>query len=473
MATGGILDTALSRLFRVDWPFQERARVGLGTETAVALDRFWAAPELAGPSAELGLPHRTWQEVTACCARLAQTPRQLDEPWVRAARLAEAYDDPVAGAVAALYAVAAWEGALGDNLYFQPWQGHHWGWHVFPLSLARAMMGCDAVWSAEAVADRALEFVESAKGFPLNEALYQPLADYAEVQGRIQRRLNACVANLAWDLRASASGGGETFRAELAAMLWTLGDVPHAERVAGDPAYTPPLTLVQDVVEVTMGRLAADPFLQYVWLELKDRPPFDLRGHKVLFAAINNVYYGTGVHQLEETGLFSPSRAYARALIEHFRGRVSEAAAIDLEEALEYFRELMGMREPVFFLRLGVLYSLVIAGDDKTRRDRWTELAEISIDIMERSVRRAVFQPLNNALDLPLAYLDGASDASLDAIERYRCGALAYWLAVTAPPAEGDPGLLEEEGVLLRELRGARFIRLLPYLPAHYRRHGF
>ena len=56
MATGGILDTALSRLFRVDWPFQERARVGLGTETAVALDRFWAAPELAGPSAELGLP---------------------------------------------------------------------------------------------------------------------------------------------------------------------------------------------------------------------------------------------------------------------------------------------------------------------------------------------------------------------------------------------------------------------------------
>ena len=473
MVKGGILDTALSRLFRVDWPFQERAKVGPTAETAAALDRFWAAPELAGPSAELGLPHRSWEQVADCCARLAQTRRQLDEPWLRAARLAEEWDDPIAGAVAALYAVAAWEGALGDDLYAQPWQGHHWGWHVFPLSLARALTRCDAVWSARAVADRALGFVESAKGFPLNEGLYQPLADYAQVMSRIEGRLNTCVRNLGWELRAAAGGEGETFRAELAAMLWTLGDVPHAERVAGDSAYTAPLSLVDNVVVVSMGRLAADPFVQYLWLELKDRPPFDLRSHKVLFAAINNVYYGTGVHQLEEMGLFSPSRAYARALIEHFRGGVSEAAATDLDEAMGYFRELMGMREPIFFLRLGALYNLLITRDVQTRRDRWTELVEISVDIMERSVRRAVFQPLNNALDLPLAYLDGSSDASLDAIERYRCGALAYWLAVTPPPPEGDPSLLEEEGVLLRELRAARFIRLLPYLPAHYRRHGF
>ena len=33
--------------------------------------------------------------------------------------------------------------------------------------------------------------------------------------------------------------------------------------------------------------------------------------------------------------------------------------------------------------------------------------------------------------------------------------------------------LLEDEQTLLRELRGARFIRMLPHLPSHYGRYGF
>ena len=62
-------------------------------------------------------------------------------------------------------------------------------------------------------------------------------------------------------------------------------------------------------------------------------------------------------------------------------------------------------------------------------------------------------------------------------MEAYRCAGIWYWLMVT-PPARhiGDPkavAMLEEENLLLRELRGARFIRLLPHLPAHYKRYGF
>jgi hypothetical protein len=67
--------------------------------------------------------------------------------------------------------------------------------------------------------------------------------------------------------------------------------------------------------------------------------------------------------------------------------------------------------------------------------------------------------------------------AGLDAVEAYRCGQLWYWLTVIPPERlrtdGGAAALLDEEKVLLQELRGARFIRLLPYLPMHYRRYGF
>jgi len=90
-----------------------------------------------------------------------------------------------------------------------------------------------------------------------------------------------------------------------------------------------------------------------------------------------------------------------------------------------------------------------------------------------------VFQPLNNCLDIPFAYLDASSSdgatETVDAVERYRCGGLSYWTAITAPtPPAGEAfaGLLKEEKDLLMELRGARFIRLLSHLPVHYQRYG-
>jgi len=262
-------------------------------------------------------------------------------------------------------------------------------------------------------------------------------------------------------------------------MLWTLGDVPHAELMAADPAYAPPASLVRDVVELSLSRLSNDPFLQYLWLELKDRPPFDLRGHKVLFTAINNVYHLTGVHEMEELGLFSPSRAYAKTAIEYFGGSVSAERAAEFGEAFGMFQELVGTREPLALLRLRALFNLVLTEDEPTRTERWIGLSGFAAEIMDRTVRSGVFQPLNNCLDIPFAYLDASSSRvaaeTIDAVERYRCGGLAYWLAITAPaPPAGEVvgALLEEEKDLLMELRGARFIRLLPHLPAHYQRYG-
>jgi hypothetical protein len=478
----GLLRIALPRLFAVDWRFQERAKTGPGEDAAAALARFWARPELAPLGEGLDLPHESWEAVLAALERLSDPAAQPDrmqpwtpmpapgeQPWAEAARLGAelAAEDPVAGTVAVLYAVAAWEGALGNDLYAQPWTGHHWGWHHFPAALGRALLAADAVWTAREVVERALGFVEAAKGFPLNEALAEVAAEYTALDDRVDRRLGSCIAELAWALRASLTD----FRPEVAAILWTLGDARHAELVAGDAEYVPPLQLVRDLVEVSMSRIPTDPFLQYLWLELKDRPPLDLRGHKVLFAALNNVYHSTGVHEVEAMGLVSPSRAFARAAIAHFAGHVPAETREAFHEAGLLFGELVGTREPLALLRLWALRAL--ADDGPAAAEEWSRLAGFATEILERSVRRGVFRPLHNCLDIPFHYL-GADE--LDAVERYRCAGLAYWLAIAEPPRPAEraaASLVAEEDELLRELRGARFIRVLPHLPAHYRRYGF
>lgn len=46
------------------------------------------------------------------------------------------------------------------------------------------------------------------------------------------------MANLAWDLYNAAQPQEPNFRAELAALFWTTGDVPHANRIAFDGTRT-------------------------------------------------------------------------------------------------------------------------------------------------------------------------------------------------------------------------------------------
>src|SRR5205807_1030709 len=145
-----------------------------------------------------------------------------------------------------------------------------------------------------------------------------------------------------------------------------------------------------------------------------------LRSHRVLFTAINNVYHVTGVHEMEDLGVFSPSRAYARTAIEHFGGSVSAERAAGFGEAFGLFQELVGTREPLALLRLRALFNLVLTEDEPTRRERWIELAGFAAEIMTRTVRRGVFQPLNNCLDIPFAYLDAPIPEGTEDLEGQR-----------------------------------------------------
>ncbi|MGQ0569517.1 MAG: hypothetical protein ACT4P5_08320 [Armatimonadota bacterium] len=406
------------------------------------------------------------------------------EEWREIATSSErlAAEDPMAGVIVSLYAMAAWQGGVGNDLFLQPWTGHHPGWHVFPLSLARNLVAADAVWTAGWVARTAKEFVESAKDAHWNDTLQRVITTYQQVMARVETRVRDSVANLAWDLYNAARQDEPNFRAELAALFWTAGDVPHANLIAfdGSPAYRPPRPVVEDLVDLTMRRIEDDPFAQYLWLEMKDRPPFNLRSHKVLFGRINTVYRSSPVHELEMLGLFSPSRAYAKAAIGYFGKSLSAEARANLREALGLFKEMVGMRAPVAFLRLGALYNLTLTEDEQARMARWRELASMATFILEGAVRQGVFEPLDHSLEVPFNYLDTGSDVTMNemirTLERYRTAGLTYWLAVVPPmlPPRGQEihSLLKEEEDVLRELRGARFIRLLPYLPKHYRRYG-
>lgn len=212
---------------------------------------------------------------------------------------------------------------------------------------------------------------------------------------------------------------------------------------------------------------------------MKDKLPFNLRSHKLLFGRINTVYRSRPAHEPDALGLCSPGRASARAAIEYFRGTHSDETKANLRDALKLFQELVGMRDPLVFLRLAALCNLALTEDLLARRIRWRELASTAVEILQREVRLGV-EPLDHAIEVPFYYLETGSDAAIDelirTLERYRTAGLTYWLAAVPPllfsRSHKIQLLLKEEEVLLRELRGARFIRLLPYLPMHYRRYG-
>ena len=145
-------------------------------------------------------------------------------------------------------------------------------------------------------------------------------------------------------------------RAELAALFWTSGDVLHAELLGPDgPAdYLPPYPMVRSLVDHSMRTLPREPLIQYIWLDMKDREPFSLREHRVLFGHINNRFHSHPLHQLDEILPVDVSRAYAKAVIAWMRGHVKDVAFNELFEAMALASSLVEARAPDTYLRIQV-----------------------------------------------------------------------------------------------------------------------
>jgi len=475
----------LECLFRQDYRFIVLTTGGLPAAVTDAMSGFWTRPAYRELGAALGL-------VPADAGALVGTLESLAAGQARAgdanlwrevaeasARLTE--EEPVAGSLVALQALAAWVGALGEQLFYQPWTGHHPGWHVFPLVAARNLVAAEAIWGARFLCETAAGFIESARDAPLDPDLVGVVAEYERVRAAADRIEDNCIAELAWALHAGAANRDGGFRAELAALFWTAGDVVHADLLTpvGTAHYVPSLGLVRALVDHCLRVLPREPLLQYIWLEMKDRGPFDLRGHKILFGRINNRFHDHPLHEVEDLFPVGLCRPYARLLIGVMRGRPDPADREALFDAMAVLAELVEGRAPDAYLRIAALANRLGLKEAAATAGQWRGLAATSASILRWADRTGIYDPFGRALDIPFHFLavdtEAALEAGLDLIEAYRQANLGYWLAISPPfpPPELPSALDERHEKLLQELRGARFIRLLPHLPQHYRRYGY
>jgi len=475
----------LQIVFAQDYRFLTLRTEGIPSPVQATLTRFWSDAAYEALPFHAQLAPRDWQGLISLLEGLASGRVKGGDSalWQRAAQASVQLTqvEPVAGALVALQAMAAWVGALGMNLFLQPWSGHHPGWHLFPLITARNLGAAEAIWSARYVCDTASGFIESAKNAPFDPTLRSVIAEYEAVRADVEQVYDGCVEELAWALHTNATGQGETFRAELAALFWTSGNVLHAEllRRDGPIDYLPPYAMVRTLVDHSMRTLPREPLMQHIWLDMKDRGPFSLREHRLLFGHINNRFRSHPLHELAEIFPVDVSRAYAKAAIAWMRDQVKEVTWKELFDAMALTSSLIKSRAPDTYLRIVALGTLIEGADAQKRDEQGSALATLATSVIQWADHSGIYEPFDHALDAPFYALHVDSSAALehtlDCIEAYRQANLGYWLSISPPlHHKGVPTeLLEQEQDLLRELRGARFIRLFPYLPRHYGRYGF
>jgi hypothetical protein len=473
----------LRTLFSFDEAFSVLRETGPSPQTRAALNGFWADPAFQSLSEPLGLPAQNWKSLQEALVGLAVGQRKAGDfaTWRMVAdkSVALAGSEPIAATLVALHALMAWMGALGDQLFHQPWTGHHSGWHIFPLALSRTLVKAGAIWTARLVTEEAMQFIEAAKDAHFDHRLQTVLAEYQQVATETERIYEDAVQNLAWDLHSGCRPEQPNFRPEVAGLLWALGHVPHAHLMSRQQGqtYMPPRALLYDLIEESLRRMPADPLQQYFWLGMKDRGPFDLRSHRALFGMINARFTTSKLQMFNELLPDDPCRSFTKAATGYFGEGVGTTASAELTMASELVGPVLLEEDPSAYVRIRGLLNL-IAEPSPTRVTNWLHLADIAATGARAASKLGIFEPFDHTLDIPFFYLQGAAQASgglLDWIEKYRAANLWYWLAIVPPPAADatDSTLIVQEQRLLRALRGAWFVTLLPYLPKHYRRHGF
>jgi hypothetical protein len=145
------------------------------------------------------------------------------------------------------------------------------------------------------------------------------LNKYRQLAFRVHQHMESVIANLADDLNRSPHPGDEAFRAEIMALLWTLGFVPECQSMRASN-YVPSRSFLKKIVWMAMERLWCGPLTQYVLLEMKDKPPFNIREHRPLFDKINERY---GQYMPDEIWDAAPSEIYAQTLIAWFKGNLN------------------------------------------------------------------------------------------------------------------------------------------------------
>lgn len=414
-----------------------------------------------------------------------------DDLWQASERIETAIpQQPLGALLASMVALMVWLTRMDKQLYSQINGMPPPGWIQFPYVCAKAAFAAGAANEALQMVDLSMDVLNAAK-YRYGQRYDEAVARYRQLGVLVETRWRSAYEDLANDLRDSCRLEQPNFRAEVGALLWTLGMVPESGLFlpgAPNPGL-PPLRLCRWIANVSNIGMARDPLTQYIWLEMKDREPFNIRDHPVFFGRANLRYTN---HMLDEVMPEPPSQLFAKTAIAWFRGDLEEKLAGDYIEAYQLVEEEFpnSVDWPIYFRmrmlalmvgnRFGWIGELSPAKELGWMQDLVNQAASVNRNTFVHPAWPELYTrtsgPVFFALDKLAA--GSASDSAADCVatlERFRAASLKYWLTVAAPlPSEAEATavaqLLEQEAELLTELKGAYFLVLSPILPMHYQR---
>ena len=402
---------------------------------------------------------------------------------------------PGAAYLVTLASVLGWTASLGERYNNQVDGMPHPGWATIPYAFAQAALALGDVLNSREVVQTGYDMLMAAR-YPDVPALVAGIGRYRSLGRDVERRFQREIDNLADDMAFSAQPGPDSLRAQQLALMWTLGFVPECQglrRSGGSPSRS----MLRTLIRVSLERIQFDPLAQYVWLQMKDRPSLDLRGHSFFFV-VNRRYPS---YRPDQYWPVAPSEVYARTLAAWLDSRLDGPGADEFLSVAEAAQQDAAARQGLEASEASILTRIlalayIVAGEQgwagtDMSADRELELWQSLLREVTRIRGRHHLYPevpdfdgtLNHALFevIEQGLQPGATagpDSVILALEQHRAAAMAFSLAVTPPGIGPGPEAFDRlspqarERQLLDWLRGAAFTIKFPYLPTHLHRYS-
>jgi len=412
-----------------------------------------------------------------------------EDLWRASERIDRAIPQQAHGALlASMVVLMAWSVGSDKQLYGQMNGMPPPGWAQFPYVCARAAFTAGAVDEALRLVDRSLDVLNAAK-YKDHPRYLSAVTRYRQLGVLVETRWRGAFEDLASDLRDSCRLEQPNFRAEVGALLWTLGMIPESSLFmpgASSPGL-PPLRLCRWIINVSNIGMVRDPLTQCIWLEMKDREPFNVRDHPVFFGGANLRYHN---HILDDVMPEPPSRLFAKTVIAWFRGDLDDKLASNYVESYQLVEAEFPSEVdwPIYFRmrllalkvgeRFGWIHGEALAKSLEMAQELANQAASVNSNAFLHpgwpDLYTRTAGPIFGLLD-KLAAASAPASACVCALERFRAASMNYWLTAAPPlPSAAEQvaaaALIEREERLLIELKGAYFLILAPILPMHYRR---
>ncbi|MGO9081073.1 MAG: hypothetical protein ACLQDY_18875 [Streptosporangiaceae bacterium] len=364
--------------------------------------------------------------------------------------------EPTPASLTALRAYLAWDCALASGVISEP--ATEPAWQTIAIPVLRTLMRAGALWAPRQVARAVVDYLASTWEFQrLDDRAWRLFEAVEKVAGDAERRLADRLAELAMDLHDSLHDS--EFRAGLAALFWTMGDVPRAQALRSG-RYQPSYRQVRRLVTDSFARIDIDPLVQYIWIYLEDLLPLQLHG---LHYRLRTVYHPasdalTGICAAYASALVSVSR-----MPSDVRGSPPDVSALF---GLTWWHS-DELRAADASVRLRVLALMKSATKDVGGLDSWEELVSEAASAIERqSGMAADADEYDVSMGIPCHYLTDPLVDAVNVTEAYRCAALWYWRFLSPrQPADERPGADERRRRLRILVSGARFAQSAVRLP--------